>query len=99
VNLPPDGSEPSAAESGPPIQLASAAGAAASAAPVGWLQRTLKLFGPGLVTGAADDDPSGIATYSSDTYIGMAFSNLIAYFIMLTERSVRNESSNHQSIR
>jgi NRAMP (natural resistance-associated macrophage protein)-like metal ion transporter len=63
--LPPDGSEPSAAESGPPIQLASAAGAAASAAPVGWLQRTLKLFGPGLVTGAADDDPSGIATYSS----------------------------------
>jgi NRAMP (natural resistance-associated macrophage protein)-like metal ion transporter len=25
----------------------------------------LKLFGPGLVTGAADDDPSGIATYSS----------------------------------
>jgi NRAMP (natural resistance-associated macrophage protein)-like metal ion transporter len=25
----------------------------------------LKLLGPGLVTGAADDDPSGIATYSS----------------------------------
>src|SRR5579872_1123145 len=24
----------------------------------------LKLFGPGLVTGASDDDPSGIATYS-----------------------------------
>jgi len=65
VNLPPHGSEPSAAESGPPIQLASAAVAAASAEPVGWLQRTLKLFGPGLVTGAADDDPSGIATYSS----------------------------------
>jgi Mn2+/Fe2+ NRAMP family transporter len=31
----------------------------------GWLQKTLKVFGPGLVTGAADDDPSGIATYSS----------------------------------
>jgi NRAMP (natural resistance-associated macrophage protein)-like metal ion transporter len=31
----------------------------------GWLQKTLKIFGPGLVTGAADDDPSGIATYSS----------------------------------
>ncbi|MBV9645161.1 MAG: divalent metal cation transporter [Verrucomicrobia bacterium] len=31
----------------------------------GWLRNTLKFFGPGLVTGAADDDPSGIATYSS----------------------------------
>jgi len=26
--------------------------------------RILKILGPGLVTGAADDDPSGIATYS-----------------------------------
>src|SRR6202035_517633 len=30
------------------------------AAPKGWLG----LLGPGLVTGASDDDPSGIATYS-----------------------------------
>ena len=37
----------------------------ASPEPVGWLRKTLKIFGPGLVTGAADDDPSGIATYSS----------------------------------
>jgi NRAMP (natural resistance-associated macrophage protein)-like metal ion transporter len=36
-----------------------------SPAPVGWLGKTIKIFGPGLVTGAADDDPSGIATYSS----------------------------------
>ena len=28
------------------------------------LKRFLKLLGPGLITGAADDDPSGIATYS-----------------------------------
>jgi NRAMP (natural resistance-associated macrophage protein)-like metal ion transporter len=28
------------------------------------LQRSLRQLGPGLVTGAADDDPSGIATYS-----------------------------------
>ena len=28
------------------------------------LRRFLKLIGPGLVTGASDDDPSGIATYS-----------------------------------
>ena len=28
------------------------------------LQRIWKLLGPGLITGASDDDPSGIATYS-----------------------------------
>src|SRR5262245_64520189 len=28
------------------------------------LVRYFKILGPGLVTGAADDDPSGIATYS-----------------------------------
>lgn len=28
------------------------------------LRDRLKQLGPGLVTGAADDDPSGIATYS-----------------------------------
>lgn len=27
-------------------------------------RRMFKAFGPGVVTGAADDDPSGIATYS-----------------------------------
>jgi NRAMP (natural resistance-associated macrophage protein)-like metal ion transporter len=30
-----------------------------------WVPKVLKVLGPGLVTGAADDDPSGIATYSS----------------------------------
>lgn len=28
------------------------------------LKRLFKIFGPGVITGAADDDPSGIATYS-----------------------------------
>ncbi|MFA5126868.1 MAG: divalent metal cation transporter [Patescibacteria group bacterium] len=28
------------------------------------ISRWLKIFGPGIITGAADDDPSGIATYS-----------------------------------
>ncbi len=32
--------------------------------PVGPVGRFLRLLGPGLITGAADDDPSGIATYS-----------------------------------
>lgn len=30
----------------------------------GYLQRFLEELGPGLITGAADDDPSGISTYS-----------------------------------
>jgi NRAMP (natural resistance-associated macrophage protein)-like metal ion transporter len=34
------------------------------AAPPSRLKRFLALLGPGLITGAADDDPSGIATYS-----------------------------------
>ena len=29
----------------------------------GWT-RIFRILGPGLITGAADDDPSGIATYS-----------------------------------
>ncbi len=29
-----------------------------------WLRSLLKAIGPGVITGAADDDPSGIATYS-----------------------------------
>jgi len=33
-------------------------------APSRWVRSFLKSLGPGIVTGAADDDPSGIATYS-----------------------------------
>src|ERR1700761_6176591 len=28
------------------------------------VKKILRVFGPGLITGASDDDPSGIATYS-----------------------------------
>ncbi|MEI6850726.1 MAG: Nramp family divalent metal transporter [Candidatus Saccharibacteria bacterium] len=36
--------------------------------------RFLRILGPGLVTGAADDDPSGIATYSqAGAHYGMGF--------------------------
>jgi Mn2+/Fe2+ NRAMP family transporter len=28
------------------------------------VKRFLKILGPGLITGASDDDPSGIATFS-----------------------------------
>ena len=33
-------------------------------APARWTRLLLKSLGPGVITGAADDDPSGIATYS-----------------------------------
>lgn len=42
------------------------------AAPKSRLRRFGSLLGPGLVTGAADDDPSGIATYAK---AGATFSN------------------------
>ena len=32
--------------------------------PTRWISALLKSLGPGIITGAADDDPSGIATYS-----------------------------------
>ena len=35
-----------------------------SSAPSRWIRALLKSLGPGIITGAADDDPSGIATYS-----------------------------------
>ena len=41
----------------------------------------LKKLGPGLVTGAADDDPSGIATYSQ---AGAAFGPVLLWTMVLT---------------
>ena len=29
-----------------------------------WFKRAVRALGPGVTTGAADDDPSGVATYS-----------------------------------
>ncbi len=52
--------------------MATADSTGISSSKIGWLAKTLKLFGPGLITGAADDDPSGIATYSS---VGTQFGN------------------------
>ncbi|HEV7169056.1 MAG TPA: Nramp family divalent metal transporter [Micrococcaceae bacterium] len=45
------------------------------------LRRFLGLLGPGLVTGASDDDPSGIATYSQ---AGATFSNGMLWTAPLT---------------
>src|SRR5438067_5742955 len=45
------------------------------------LQRMWKALGPGLVTGAADDDPSGIATYSQ---AGAQFGYALTWTMFLT---------------
>ncbi|MBS0420388.1 MAG: divalent metal cation transporter [Proteobacteria bacterium] len=45
------------------------------------LTRPLKVLGPGLVTGAADDDPSGIATYSQ---AGAQFGFQLGWTLLLT---------------
>src|SRR3954464_11675765 len=42
---------------------------------------TLKALGPGLITGAADDDPSGIATYSQ---AGAQFGFNMLWTVVLT---------------
>jgi len=49
------------------------------------LKRFLKLLGPGLITGASDDDPSGIATYSqagAQFGLGTLWSALITFPLM-----------------
>src|SRR5690606_11097591 len=45
------------------------------------LRRLQKQFGPGLITGAADDDPSGIATYSQ---AGAQFGYGMLWTVVLT---------------
>jgi len=44
-------------------------------------RRLFRMFGPGLVTGAADDDPSGIATYSQG---GAQFGYALSWTMFLT---------------
>jgi NRAMP (natural resistance-associated macrophage protein)-like metal ion transporter len=48
---------------------------------LGGMRRVLAALGPGLVTGAADDDPSGIATYSQ---IGAQFGYAMGWTMVLT---------------
>ncbi|HZS59246.1 MAG TPA: divalent metal cation transporter [Gemmatimonadaceae bacterium] len=45
------------------------------------MRRALRVLGPGLITGAADDDPSGIATYSQ---AGAAFGFGLLWAALLT---------------
>jgi len=43
--------------------------------------RLFRMFGPGIVTGSADDDPSGIATYSQS---GAQFGYALSWTMFLT---------------
>ena len=43
--------------------------------------RVFRALGPGLITGAADDDPSGIATYSQ---AGAQFGYAMAWTMVIT---------------
>src|ERR1700678_4626950 len=60
----------------------------ASKSKASWLSRVpvfLRALGPGIVTGAADDDPSGIATYSqvgAQFGFAMLWTMLISYPLM-----------------
>jgi len=49
--------------------------------PSRWMRRLLKAIGPGVITGAADDDPSGIATYS---VAGAQFGTKLLWTALLT---------------
>jgi Mn2+/Fe2+ NRAMP family transporter len=49
--------------------------------PARWMRLLWKSLGPGLITGAADDDPSGIATYSVE---GAQFGTQLLWTALLT---------------
>src|SRR4051794_33351641 len=53
--------------------------------------RFLKALGPGLISGAADDDPSGIGTYSqagAQLGFGISWTMLLAYPLMVAIQEI-----------
>ena len=61
--------------------------------PLGWLRRAARLerLGPGLIAGAADDDPSGIATYSqagAQFGVNMLWTMVFLYPLMSTMQMI-----------
>ena len=54
-------------------------------------RRYLRALGPGLVTGASDDDPSGIATYAqagAQSGLGLAWTALLTYPMMAAVQEI-----------
>lgn len=57
----------------------------------GWLRGYLRALGPGLVTGASDDDPSGIATYAqagSSFGFGFLWTALLTFPLMAAVQEI-----------
>jgi len=57
----------------------------------GRLQRFVRVLGPGLITGASDDDPSGIGTYSqagAQLGFGIAWTMLLTYPLMVAIQEI-----------
>ena len=53
--------------------------------------RLWRVLGPGLITGAADDDPSGIATYSqagAQFGFGLGWTLLLTYPLMVVIQAI-----------
>ena len=74
--IPAPGAAPDEARDAAPASDPHPAGEPAAPAPPWW-----KTLGPGLITGAADDDPSGIATYSQG---GAQYGYDIAWTVLVT---------------
>ncbi len=56
--------------------------------------KLIEIMGPGLITGASDDDPSGIATYSqagAEFGYGLAWTLLITYPLMCAIQQISGE--------
>ena len=65
--------------------------AAVSPAVSGTKPRLLRILGPGLLTGASDDDPSGIATYSqagAQLGFGISWSMLLTFPMMAATQDI-----------
>ncbi|MDB5410152.1 MAG: putative manganese transport protein [Rhodospirillales bacterium] len=65
--------------------------AAAIPAPRGKKSKFLRSLGPGLISGAADDDPSGIGTYSqagAQLGFGISWTMLLAYPLMVAIQEI-----------
>lgn len=61
---------------------------------LGKLRNALRKLGPGLVTGAADDDPSGVATYSqvgAQFGYGMGWAILFSYPLLASIQAISAE--------
>ena len=54
-------------------------------------RKPVRILGPGLITGASDDDPSGIATYSqvgAQFGYGLAWTLLFSYPLMVAIQQI-----------